>query len=230
MQWTEEQDATLRRLKAEGFSYEAIAERLACSARAVNRRSWRLGLKAIRPGTTNRWTEERTQELKHLWEERVLSASQIARRLGLDTRSAVIGKLNRLGLRRPDAVVSELKSTGPKHQRALERQARKFAQTSGVGSDATEIKPDLSDPPISECVSLVDLKLGQCRWPVGSLFCARPTSQRGFGSYCEGHHRRSVQPAPKRKSGHFIIGRPLSPHAAKAPHGLRRRPSIQPAE
>ncbi|MCK5909829.1 MAG: GcrA cell cycle regulator, partial [Caulobacter sp.] len=43
------------------------------------------------------WSEERTATLKKLWLEG-LSASQVARQLGGVSRSAVIGKVHRLGI------------------------------------------------------------------------------------------------------------------------------------
>lgn len=43
------------------------------------------------------WTEERTEQLRHLWLQGN-TASQIAARLGGITRNAVIGKAHRLGL------------------------------------------------------------------------------------------------------------------------------------
>jgi hypothetical protein len=48
---------------------------------------------------------------------------------------------------------------------------------------------------------LLDLKLGECRWPVplkgpnSRLFCAKPTPRRGL-PYCETHMRCAYQRAP----------------------------------
>src|SRR6202012_3798593 len=48
------------------------------------------------------WTEERIEALTKLWREG-LSASQVARQLGGISRSAVIGKVHRLGIAGRDA-------------------------------------------------------------------------------------------------------------------------------
>lgn len=53
------------------------------------------------------WTDERVATLKRLWVDDGLTGSQIARQLGGVTRSAVIGKVHRLGLsghRSPEVV------------------------------------------------------------------------------------------------------------------------------
>src|SRR5579872_634973 len=47
--------------------------------------------------TVMTWSDDRVEQLKKLWEAG-LSASQIAAELGNVTRSAVIGKVHRLGL------------------------------------------------------------------------------------------------------------------------------------
>lgn len=50
---------------------------------------------------TMKWTEDRTNTLKTMWEAGE-SASKIAEKLGGTTRNAVIGKAHRMGLKRPE--------------------------------------------------------------------------------------------------------------------------------
>lgn len=145
------------------------------------------------------WTHARTEKLRELWAADQ-SAAQIAAELRGVSRSAVIGKVHRLGL----------PSREPRKNPIISRKARRGDKNNGGGL-AWKLKQfgrkalkRPADPkpakllPITEyqgapslSLSLIDLELFQCRWITSgerdqSLFCGHPSRlPRG---YCEAHH------------------------------------------
>jgi GcrA cell cycle regulator len=161
------------------------------------------------------WTEERVELLRKLWLEG-LSASQIAAELSHGiTRNAVIGKVHRLGLsgrvKSPGAA-----STTPRPKAAAPRPAappRPIAPVV-VGATALAMKP-MAAPvvvarpeavvvPISERVTIMELREAMCRWPLGDptnpdfRFCGARTSEAG-APYCVAHAQLAYQPAQDRR-------------------------------
>ena len=135
--------------------------------------------------TASAWTEDRVARLKTLWREG-RTAEQIAAELqnGL-TRSAVLGKVRRMGL-----------SAGRPARPAVRRAAAERGPTAAPGLDAradrgraalTEPR-DAADLP-SGGLSLLALRQDQCRWPYGDAragvsFCGRPVAR---GAFCAAH-------------------------------------------
>ncbi|ACL59574.1 GcrA family cell cycle regulator [Methylobacterium nodulans] len=115
------------------------------------------------------WTDERIEELKRLWSES-LTGSEIAKRLGLKDRNAVMGKIHRLGL------------------------ARKNFATE-VQAPANDSKPAEPEEPLHP---ILLLKEWSCRFPVGDplgrefRFCCAKR-QPGL-PYCEAHARIAYTP------------------------------------
>ncbi len=122
------------------------------------------------------WTDERIATLKHMWQDGH-SAGRIAIELGGVTRSAVIGKVQRLGLAGRSTRVTRppgrprtttLRVPAPR----LRPAARSLAavQTREVVSAPIAPEPPPVDTPDdvapSRC-SLMDLKRESCRWPIG---------------------------------------------------------------
>jgi GcrA cell cycle regulator len=158
------------------------------------------------------WTSERVELLTRLWSEG-LSASQIAGMLGGGvTRNAVIGKVHRLGL-------SGRGKTAAAPAARAGRTARSAQIVAPPPDDLRSPEPRAGDPvavavsappanglaelPVSERVTILDLRDSMCRWPIGDP--ARP----GFGfcggraatglPYCAEHCRIAYQPAAERK-------------------------------
>ena len=142
------------------------------------------------------WNDERIAALILLWREG-LSASQVARRLGGVSRSAVIGKVHRLGIAsrekppRPRRV-AERPSPRP---RALHRPARQVPPRAPVAP----AQPLFEAAPTATILTLT--KSG-CRWPIGDPaaadfgFCGR--LKLCDSAYCAGHAsiaRRRRRPA-----------------------------------
>ena len=126
------------------------------------------------------WTDARIAHLKMRWSQGV-TAQRIARELGGGiSRSAVLGKIHRLGFAElsPRAWVhrSHLKRAG---ERRISHQlwaalGRTFAgQQWPPPAWVIEAKPYVEDPridadiPLAQRRSLLDLTRGACRWPVG---------------------------------------------------------------
>jgi GcrA cell cycle regulator len=133
------------------------------------------------------WSEERTATLKKLWLEG-LSASQVARQLGGVSRSAVIGKVHRLGITVRETPVRKRATTvrTPSRLAVRQRPSRDVA-TPRIPQRLERIEEDLL--PTS---GILGLGAHSCRWPIGHPenddfgFCGRPKAS-ARGSYCEQH-------------------------------------------
>jgi GcrA cell cycle regulator len=129
------------------------------------------------------WNEERTATLRKLWLEG-MSASQVARQLGGVSRSAVIGKVHRMGITVRDI---------PTRQRSTSVRTLPRAR---VVREAAPLRPALRLIEIAEMVptaKLLGLEIHSCRWPIGNPdshdfgFCGREKTARA--SYCDEHAR-----------------------------------------
>jgi GcrA cell cycle regulator len=165
------------------------------------------------------WTDERVELLRKLWSEG-LSASRIALELGSVTRNAVIGKVHRLGLS------GRAKTTAQQPQKAKKSQAPQRPTTpqrstpQPITQGATALKSDvvalarprvepqprvvsLSDAPLIERGTILQLTEQTCKWPVGDPgteefhFCCR-RSELGI-PYCGYHARLAYQPVGDRR-------------------------------
>lgn len=155
------------------------------------------------------WNDERSALLTKLWGDG-LSASQIAARLGGVSRSAVIGKVHRLGLSgratrntnynrpraKPKPKTSNLPGRPPKP-----RVSASAAALAALG----DVKPETIVSVYEELVIPADqrktietLDECDCRWPIGDPqkaefhFCGKAKIV-GL-PYCEFHVRRAFQP------------------------------------
>jgi GcrA cell cycle regulator len=137
------------------------------------------------------WTDERTADLKRMWAQG-LSATQIAYRLGLDSRSAVLGKVHRLKLaeRRTGHHVYKMR---PAH--VPPRPAAKAPRVPRPVQPMPLPLPGASD--LAPTCQLQGLTGTTCRWPIGDPrepgfgFCGRPHVP-GL-PYCEYHARRAFR-------------------------------------
>jgi GcrA cell cycle regulator len=140
------------------------------------------------------WNDEAIARLMALWGVG-FSASECGKRLGV-SRNAVIGKIHRLGLsgkyRRPRERARRM--TKPKRDAASKRRdlldvkTPQKSVTSPERCDAPFRKRDLSEEPRRGSFDLLDLKLGQCRYPHGERpfrFCGAPVVD-GY-PYCLEH-------------------------------------------
>jgi GcrA cell cycle regulator len=178
------------------------------------------------------WTDERVELLRKLWSQG-LSASQIAAELGHGiTRNAVIGKVHRLGLsgraKTPTTPSSRPRkiTRAPSHpltHSGSRTSAAAFSSGGGGGGAvrgnlalsaqaATMLSPVIDfdvQPfedvvvPMSERISIMELRETTCRWPFGDptsadfRFCGgnSPVGE----PYCSFHARIAYQPSNDRR-------------------------------
>ena len=165
------------------------------------------------------WTEERIELLTKLWTEG-RSASQIAAELGEGlTRNAVLGKAHRLGLaqnkakgastlrpRKPTRSPDPAPTVEPPPQLNSDR-ALVMTNLQPVVQPAEQPaeEPFQTDmvAPRSEGVTIMELREGMCRFPLGDpttpefRFCG---TQAIMGlPYCPYHAQIAYQPAAERK-------------------------------
>ena len=158
------------------------------------------------------WTDERVAQLKELWAAGH-SAKVIAGNMGGLTRSAVIGKINRLGLPIPE---KKLRSVGlrrpPRDKRISEKRLKRtnrlvFSHKSRNFVLVPDFSfQDLAPPAKSLGLTLFQLKDGQCRYASGGddgepfLFCGQPVQEGS--SYCPACHARCwVKPHKRTERG-----------------------------
>ncbi|NIX77853.1 GcrA family cell cycle regulator [Microvirga terricola] len=163
------------------------------------------------------WTDERVELLKKLWTDG-LSASQIANELGNVTRNAVIGKVHRLGLSgrakdsKPETTAAARPRKAPRAPSAPAPIAPAIRNNvvvapisrAPVVEEEVEVavEEDLAIP-MSERVTIMDLRESMCRWPMGDptkpefRFCGA-RSITGL-PYCTHHARVAYQPVTDRR-------------------------------
>ena len=163
------------------------------------------------------WTDERVEQLRQLWTDGK-SASQIAAVLSNGiTRNAVIGKVHRLGLsgrvKAPSQNQSRQRTPKINTHRTHAPRATQGPRTHGANalaySPRIETRP-IERPmeevviPMSERVTIMELKEAMCRWPLGDP--ATPEFRYCGGDspigvpYCTYHSRVAYQPAQDRRN------------------------------
>lgn len=173
------------------------------------------------------WTDERIELLKKLWADG-LSASQIAAELGGVTRNAVIGKVHRLGL---SGRVKSAGSSTPRPRKPIIRQttsAPRAPSSQNAGGFAVRgnvaLKPVIMAEmgvvavaeqliedvvvPMSRRVSIMELREGVCKWPLGDpmaadfVYCGADCTVGTV--YCSCHSRLAYQPSQDRRRAQEI--------------------------
>lgn len=161
------------------------------------------------------WTDERVEVLARLWSDG-LSASQIAAQLGGVTRNAVIGKVHRLGLsgRNKTAAAQPQRPRKPARPAGPVPASPQPASVNGAGVSHVVVarepaaEQDFLEEvviPLSERVTIMELRESMCRWPLGDpttpefRFCGQRATP-GV-PYCTHHARVAYQPATDRRRG-----------------------------
>ena len=162
------------------------------------------------------WTDERVELLRKLWLEG-FSASKIAAHLANGiSRNAVIGKVHRLGLsgrvKAPTPPQPRLRSkpAQPPHRTASPRPSGAIVRGNNALAYAhqpfEEPEPRPVEQvvvPISERVTITELKEAMCRWPLGDPTAAEfrycGTKSPPGDSYCTYHARIAYQPTQDRR-------------------------------
>ena len=155
-------------------------------------------------GHTNGWSTDREDRLRALVLDG-LTATRIGVEIGL-SRGAVIGKIDRLGLRLLGGPGRPGRRPGP--QKPRKSRARKPKVTTAVilapppdGGIDLAAKPKgttavILAPPPGEGVDILALAAGVCRWPQDTIegvrYCGGETYPRHV--YCPAHHRLAFSP------------------------------------
>ena len=148
------------------------------------------------------WDQTKVDTLKTLW-AKGLSASQVAREMGIKSRSAIIGKVHRLCLPYR-TTITRFYGTG---RPARERDAAirlKLSQRSAPRRVTFASGPLPPEPPRpAKLFKLADMEDHQCRYvfgdPRGSHawgYCGCSTAPGS--SYCIGHHAKVYAGVPVR--------------------------------
>ena len=171
------------------------------------------------------WTNERIELLQKLrldgW-----SASRIAGELAHGiTRNAVIGKVYRLGLSGRAKALPGNVPASPPHHKASWRLAHRHANSPQVaGNTALALHPFVIEAaapqtvrdvvvPISEPVTIVELRESMCHWPIGDpaqsefRFCGAKKLP-GQGPYCACHAGIAYQTQHDRRRERRSQSRP----------------------
>jgi GcrA cell cycle regulator len=167
------------------------------------------------------WTPERVEKLRELWSSG-LSASQCAAELGGGiTRNAAIAKVHRLGIaERSKGRQGGVKSTKTKTKAASPPRAPTPAPAVPTPTFVAPPAPALrlapieqafakeapSAPPPGPGVTLIELRLSSCRFPIGDprdesfRFCGAPRETMDeHRMYCPAHAAVCYRPQPPRK-------------------------------
>jgi GcrA cell cycle regulator len=156
------------------------------------------------------WTDEKVAEMKRLWTEDGLSASDIAARLGPEfTRNMVLGKLHRLKARQNRTTTSggqakrgRVGTPGQSKANVIARRAesrRVAAERLELLSAARVQTHEGAWQPLHglDPVAITELGPHDCRWPLGDPllpgfgFCGLPQAGE-HTRYCDVHHAMSV--------------------------------------
>jgi GcrA cell cycle regulator len=208
------QDITdkIRDLRQAGLSQEVVMERLSVSRGAVLKYQPR----EVRAGE---WTDADLETLTVLWKGGS-TATEIARRLPGRSRSAVLGKISRLGLKRDVALnIINQKANGARQakitnsrirpEKALKPKVERPTQPAKIVAVAPPPPPPL-EPAVEPLVTMkpeffkpqqarpfMDRSMGQCAWPLtigGELMaCCDPVSPKSGGRQWCAHHTRQGQ-------------------------------------
>lgn len=151
-----------------------------------------------------RWDEEKIELLKVL-QAQGLTFSEMAKKIGA-TRSAIAGKLMRLGLaclvrEKYNRYRNKPKSVGnPSRPRAAARKAPIPPMDLAAATPLNE--------PVPYRINILDAHDGVCRWPVGNPgdpdfgLCGHHT--QGRGPYCPFHTKQSLsEPSPTKTRFHL---------------------------
>lgn len=156
------------------------------------------------PEARGGWTDERVELLKLLWAQGH-TCEVIAKRMGLPSRSAAIGKVRRLGLARridPDATAGRVMPPPRLSGRATKAPASQKTNLHPAGTRVYRVAPDraLPLPPPQDIATAprvwTERRFGECAYPVSgkgadTLSCCNQCDHPHAvdWSYCAQHKR-----------------------------------------
>lgn len=145
------------------------------------------------------WSEERETQLVEMWQSG-LTGSQIAKRLGGVTRSAVIGKVHRMGLAARGTPIKRTRKLGARKSTKRKSPGLKFGKERTEAPVKPSPLPSEREKP-ARLFQLAELEDHQCRYYYGDPkqsdggYCGCATATGS--SYCTEHHAVVYQPAAR---------------------------------
>lgn len=151
------------------------------------------------------WTPERISQLRRWWTDDGLTADEIAARFKFCTRSAVLGKVNRLGWQRgrPSAPT---KFRAPPVKTSLQRDTVANANKTRPRVAAPKTKPLPAAPRVTRQFSKpwTERAFGECAYPIAgegadTVSCCAPVARwtTPLNGYCTAHAAAMFVKAPK---------------------------------
>ncbi|MCY3726737.1 MAG: hypothetical protein F4X24_05630 [Rhodobacteraceae bacterium] len=151
------------------------------------------------------WTTQQVNKAVNMWKEGK-TATEISNKIS-KSRNAVIGKLNRLGVKKPNSNATNETSLDKEENKATRDKIDKQLN----GQSAGDTQPtQLED----RRLSLLYLNEKTCRWPIGDpstknfWFCGKPTLLNK--GYCAQHSELAFQPNPVKKEKSELQARVIS--------------------
>jgi GcrA cell cycle regulator len=168
-------------------------------AQEVSNEATNAATHAAKNEATGAWTDARIALMREYWDAG-LTASQIAKKLGGVSRSAVLGKVRRLGfparVPRRRADIDQRPKTRAARRRAANRE--RLAVSPAAAAPFAD-----ADVPLAQRRTFDQLTPDACRWPIGEVGAADFAFCGGASvagkSYCARHLRRAYQPDTARR-------------------------------
>jgi hypothetical protein len=198
--WTADRIDQMLALKDQGLSDYEVARKMGCSRTAVANKLSRMRNPRVTPERpTGLWDQERTARMVELWIAGK-SAADVAAMLNAGapvefhvSRNAVIGKVHRLGLSRPERVRTSNEGKASVSRIAATNRAKAAIVSRMNAEPAKPRPPKVEAVPLAAIESpnarpWMEREFGQCAWPLGEagaiMSCCNPVAR---GSWCEGH-------------------------------------------
>jgi hypothetical protein len=150
------------------------------------------------------WTKEKVNQLKEMWADPTLSLSDMAERLGFETRNMIAGKAYRIGLalrRQPNSRRGQRAAANrPTTKLVIVNVRRRRARTPICAP--VEIIP--ANAPEHLGLTLLQTDNTTCKYPRGDewfTFCGH--SVQPDSSYCPFHHQLCYRPPERREPPTF---------------------------
>lgn len=196
--WSTAEDDRLRQLLAAGRTRGEIGEIMpGRTFEAVRARMSLLGLKSMRR-RPDAWPAERDELLRQLWAAG-LSGRQIAERIPGFTRNAILGRVDRLGLKggsRAEETRKQKNAPCAVERRAAPKKGMTRFGNQSIPKSAIPMEMPAPERRADGAVTLLERAPNQCGWPVNDggpfLFCG--TAKSGHKRYCDAH---ALKASPK---------------------------------
>lgn len=201
--WTEDDVEQLVRLVSDGRSARQIAAELGYSRNAVIGKCGRMGLRLAGGKARNdskpkrrvdSWTEETWRRLAEMWNAG-RSSAEIAKSFGISE-----SRVKQRAAERRDLCPARANGWNTRKAAQFRRAAGRYASRHDVRLREHASDEAQSYDATALNVTMMDIRSGQCRWPVNAperggefLFCGHEVA--AGKSYCQHHHLRGTVPA-----------------------------------